>query len=253
MTTKRQIESNRKNALKSTGPKTPEGRAIVGRNAIKYGLYSQEVVLKGGLVSEDSKEFEELLRGLVADFQPVGSMETIMVEKIAATCWRLKRLFRAECGSIKTNIINADKDNRFDQTTPQCPIGIHDLLSRENLSLNELIKEMMEYAEKMNLSGEEMFEDEDFKALSEEKYPKKKLDDLSVHQLKRLKSAFRAEMTERTRETGRLVGYLQKAKPQHFDSLVPGERITRYGTTLERSLLRDLSALKQLQTMRKVD
>jgi len=38
MATDRQIAANRKNAQKSTGPKTPEGRAAVRLNGVKHGL-----------------------------------------------------------------------------------------------------------------------------------------------------------------------------------------------------------------------
>ncbi|MCP4570635.1 MAG: hypothetical protein GY841_23870 [FCB group bacterium] len=253
MATKKQIEANQKNALKSTGPKTPGGKAIVGRNAVKHGLYSKEVVLKGGLIGENANEFEELLQGLIADLRPVGTMETILVEKIAASSWRFKRLFRAECGSIQTNIVNVDKENQYVAGMSPCPIGIHKLLGDENVSIEDCTSEMMKYAKKLDQSGDAILKDEDFIELFEEKYPDQKLEDLSIHQLKRLKSTFRSEIKAKMLEKAHLVNYLQKAKPQHLDCLIPDDKITKYGITLERSILKDLSALKQLQAMRKQD
>jgi hypothetical protein len=47
MTSDRKAEANRRNALKSTGPKTPEGKAAVRLNALKHGLLSQEILLPG--------------------------------------------------------------------------------------------------------------------------------------------------------------------------------------------------------------
>ncbi len=44
MTSDKQAQANRRNALKSTGPKTPEGKAAVRHNATKHGLLSQEVL-----------------------------------------------------------------------------------------------------------------------------------------------------------------------------------------------------------------
>jgi hypothetical protein len=45
MTSTKQIEANRRNALASTGPRTQEGKAIVARNAVKHGLTAQSVLL----------------------------------------------------------------------------------------------------------------------------------------------------------------------------------------------------------------
>jgi hypothetical protein len=47
MTSDRKAEANRQNALKSTGPKTPEGKAAVRLNAVKHGLLSEQVLLPG--------------------------------------------------------------------------------------------------------------------------------------------------------------------------------------------------------------
>ncbi len=55
MTSDKQIRANRRNALKSTGPKTPEGKTAVRMNARMHGLRSQEVLLPG----EDEAAFEE--------------------------------------------------------------------------------------------------------------------------------------------------------------------------------------------------
>jgi hypothetical protein len=45
MTSDKKAQTNRQNALKSTGPKTPEGKASVRHNALKHGLLAQEVLL----------------------------------------------------------------------------------------------------------------------------------------------------------------------------------------------------------------
>src|SRR5215471_13112905 len=59
MTTERQKAANRANARRSTGPKTPKGKAAVRLNAIRHGLLARDAVLPG----EDSDAFEELLEG----------------------------------------------------------------------------------------------------------------------------------------------------------------------------------------------
>src|SRR2546428_12101275 len=66
MSTDRQIEANRLNAQHSTGPSTPEGRAAVRLNGLKYGLYAETLILPG----EDPAEFEALLDRLRAAHHP---------------------------------------------------------------------------------------------------------------------------------------------------------------------------------------
>ena len=96
MTTKKQIEANRQNATKSTGPKTPEGKTLSSTNATKHGLLSKQVLLP----SESEEEFEELSQGLREDLKPVGALETRLVEDIAADFWRLSRSRRIEAGVL---------------------------------------------------------------------------------------------------------------------------------------------------------
>jgi hypothetical protein len=94
MASKKQIQANRQNALKSTGPKTPEGKTTARLNATKHGLLSQEVLLPG----EDEAALKELDERLRAELQPVGEMESLLVERIIDATWRLRRLSRVEAG-----------------------------------------------------------------------------------------------------------------------------------------------------------
>ena len=47
MSSKAQVKANRKNAKKSTGPKTAEGKEKVSKNAAKHGLFAAEAVITG--------------------------------------------------------------------------------------------------------------------------------------------------------------------------------------------------------------
>jgi hypothetical protein len=94
MTSEKKAQSNRRNALKSTGPKTPEGKAAVRMNALKHGLLSQAVLLPG----EDEEALRELGQNLRAELQPVGELESLLVARIIASYWRLRRLGRVEAG-----------------------------------------------------------------------------------------------------------------------------------------------------------
>jgi hypothetical protein len=94
MTSDRKAEANRQNARKSTGPKTPEGKAAVRLNALKHGLLSQEILLPG----EDEEALRELGQNLKVELQPVGELENLLVDRIIASYWRLRRLGRVEAG-----------------------------------------------------------------------------------------------------------------------------------------------------------
>jgi hypothetical protein len=92
MTSERQKTANRANAVHSTGPKTPEGKAVVRLNAVRHGLPARDAVLPG----EDADAFEDLWNEVWADLSPVGLIEKLLVERIINLVWRLRRLARAE-------------------------------------------------------------------------------------------------------------------------------------------------------------
>ena len=94
MTSDKQAKANRRNASKSTGPKTPEGKAAVRHNAVKHGLLSKDVLLPG----EDESVLQELGDALRAELQPEGFLESLQVEEIILNYWRLRRLRRVEVG-----------------------------------------------------------------------------------------------------------------------------------------------------------
>jgi hypothetical protein len=100
-TSQKKIEANRRNALRSTGPRTVRGRRTVSRNAIKHGLLAREVVILTGDGAESLKEFRKLCDQLEAHYQPANIMEAKEVETIACCLWRLARVQRAEKGELR--------------------------------------------------------------------------------------------------------------------------------------------------------
>jgi hypothetical protein len=110
MATRKQIESNKKNALVSTGPVTPEGKAIVSQNAVKHGIFAKDLIITTGDGKEDAQEYRELLDGLIISLNPVGQMECLLVEKISVDYWRLRRVLRFETGSIRKQLDTAIND-----------------------------------------------------------------------------------------------------------------------------------------------
>jgi len=87
----KQLEANRQNA-KLGGVKTEEGKAISRYNAIKHGLLSIEVLLDG----EDEKILIEVGQRLRMELEPKTELELVLVDRITANVWRLKRVLRIE-------------------------------------------------------------------------------------------------------------------------------------------------------------
>jgi hypothetical protein len=94
MATEKQFEANRLNAQKSTGPRTPEGRAAVRLNGVKHGLTAETIVLKG----ESEADFTKLLDSLEAEHDPASPTEEALVVQLAMATWRLRRLYHVEAG-----------------------------------------------------------------------------------------------------------------------------------------------------------
>jgi len=93
----RELAARRANAKKCTGPRTNEGMAASRLNALKHGFFARDVVnpvLDGPARAE---EFHSLLCALLEEFQPESASERILVDEVAACCWRVRRLLRYEC------------------------------------------------------------------------------------------------------------------------------------------------------------
>ena len=83
-----QITANQQNAVRSTGPVTPEGKLASSKNSLSHGLRSNTIVLPG----EDQAEYDDLLKCLMAYYRPSGPVQTAHVQRIASCTWRLKRI-----------------------------------------------------------------------------------------------------------------------------------------------------------------
>ena len=98
---KRKLEANRKNAKQSTGPKTPSGKKVASRNAIKHGINAKDLIIRSPYFNEDPKEFNSLLDSLAEELQPETQFQEFLVAKIAATLWRSRRTAILETALIE--------------------------------------------------------------------------------------------------------------------------------------------------------
>jgi hypothetical protein len=96
MATQAQINANRSNARKSTGPRTEEGKQRSSQNALKHGLLARDAVLPG----EDPADFDRQLSDLEDTIEPKNALESALVRQIADADWRLRRLTRLETGFL---------------------------------------------------------------------------------------------------------------------------------------------------------
>ena len=88
MATPAQVAANQANSQKSTGPKSPDGKASSSRNSFKHGLYSKDLVLP----NENPAELDQLRASLRAEHQPVNTTEEMLVNDLAENFWRLRRM-----------------------------------------------------------------------------------------------------------------------------------------------------------------
>ena len=92
MTTEAQLEANRANAQRSTGPRTPEGKAIVARNAVKHGLLGEQIIVEGEDRARFARHRDAMLQALV----PVEEVEVTLAERLIGLSWRLQRVQRLQ-------------------------------------------------------------------------------------------------------------------------------------------------------------
>jgi hypothetical protein len=131
MATQAQLEANRKNAQKSTGPKTPEGKAIVAQNGVTHGLTARTTLISG----ENPEQFNQFRQRLLGELRPCGLLESIFADRIIDLSWRLSRVTRIQSGILdalavrKMDQLKKDDDwNRHNKShTPELPRATQDL------------------------------------------------------------------------------------------------------------------------------
>lgn len=87
MASEKQTSANRRNAAKSTGPITPDGKLQSRRNALRHGLTAATIVP----TIEDAEEFEQFEAAIKADYQPASAVEHELISRLTSLFWRLRR------------------------------------------------------------------------------------------------------------------------------------------------------------------
>jgi hypothetical protein len=120
MTSYRQIEANRRNALKSTGPKTEAGKLASRCNAVRHGLTAETVI--GAL--EDAEDYTAFEAAIIADYDAQSAVERELVLRLASILWRLRRTTTVETGLFEIQATHL-RDHR--QNRPVLP-GSRDII-----------------------------------------------------------------------------------------------------------------------------
>jgi hypothetical protein len=103
MSTNCKSESARANGAKSKGPKTPEGKAASSQNAITHGLTANFTVLS----NESEDDFQRLLDSYVDRYEPSDPVEMELVQTMAITRWRLRRLGNLESSLLNNEVVKS--------------------------------------------------------------------------------------------------------------------------------------------------
>ena len=118
MATALQIAANRRNAQKSTGPRTAAGKAAVRLNAATHGMTAKSVLIP----HESAGDYNEIRAALIADYAPATSQELMLVDQIAAGYWRTIRARRLESAMFDNQLRAYKQKHR----KPQAPDGRDD-------------------------------------------------------------------------------------------------------------------------------
>jgi hypothetical protein len=111
-----QWQANRRNAAKSTGPITPEGKEHSRRNAVRHGLTAETVI--GAL--EDAEDYKTFEAAIIADYDAQSAVERELVLRLASALWRLRRATAMETGLFE---IEADHLSGYGESRKLQPVS----------------------------------------------------------------------------------------------------------------------------------
>lgn len=118
MVSEARLQANRRNATKSTGPRTAAGKGKSAMNAVKHGIWSRTVLLG----CDDRDEFETFAVGIAQRLQPADELERMLVDRVVTTAWRLRRLQQIECAILDQGL--TEHSSSFSHDSDAAKIGL---------------------------------------------------------------------------------------------------------------------------------
>jgi hypothetical protein len=126
MTSFRQFEANGRNARKSTGPVTEEGKQRSRCNAVRHGLTAETVI--GAL--EDAEDYQAFEAAIIADYDARSAVERELVLRLASLLWRLRR-----ATTMETGLFEIQADRQLQQVQPPSRDVVYALFGRADPSI----------------------------------------------------------------------------------------------------------------------
>src|ERR1700691_4968022 len=114
MTSFKQIEANRRNARKSTGPITEEGKLQSRCNAVRHGLTAETVIS----ALEDAEDYKAFEAAIIADYDAQSPVERELVLRLASLLWRLRRATTIETGLFEIEAEHLNEAGQSHQVSP---------------------------------------------------------------------------------------------------------------------------------------
>jgi hypothetical protein len=115
MTSLKQIEANRRNALRSTGPRSEDGKQRASQNAVRHGLTAETVIEP----LEDPEDYKAFEQAVAADYDAQSAVERELILRLASLLWRLRRTSSIETGLMQIEGEILREHERTRQKTPR--------------------------------------------------------------------------------------------------------------------------------------
>lgn len=141
----RQLDANRRNAKKSTGPKTQAGLDMSKFNALKHGLTATAVCIPG----EHRPDHDERRKQYLAHFQPIDLVEFDLVDDLVAIRWRKERAIRHEVTLVKLEIASHRAENA-NEGLVDVSEGVESTLATQSLADQASFRLLERYEGRLN-------------------------------------------------------------------------------------------------------
>jgi hypothetical protein len=129
----KRLQANRANAKRSTGPRTERGKAVSRRNALKHGILSRTL----GMLSGEAESLHSAVSSMTSALRPQTSRQKQLLEEIAQTWWRLKRVVKLEHDSNARGKFPRNTSSRLMYRYETMLVRQWHTRIRESASLNE--------------------------------------------------------------------------------------------------------------------
>lgn len=275
------LAANRRNARRSTGPRTAKGKAVSARNAVRHGLLSKLPVLPE---IEHQDDWDAHLRHTIESINPVGYLEMVLSERVALILWRLRRLANSERGAGAINLRRAIFERSIEPWMESKSLYRAEKHARSELHIVERDLAILQFARQLEPKSyvdpetaarvvRRMADVGDLEADCpeiRERFGEDVAPDLELEELPWTVGTLIETVGEFEGATGidaeaalqegidaaesKLADVIEQIASRRQEKSVlpadPGNLLTRYETTLERSLYRTIHEIERLQAHR---